>query len=317
MRPIASDDQSRVARFDIDTPGDERGLEGGSKEFSMRLKHAVEKERGAVQTEKKALLYDGDYFTPAQQDEWTARGHHRDGQDILCDRAGQVLDSRGNMMNFVIVDDPDYREGNGERLIIAPEAQSTHSQLARGLPVKYSGEMVVESGRIVNWNSKAGHYRQPSLEKAEKWRAAIPDMARAAVQDKHRIITRIAAVLKHNPTRSVLHHSFKTKKALLDSQYEQVRARGEMFQRYFGTKLSLYSDQASTTGDDDDVSTAPLHPERTVKLPGVEVDTPGTAHGDASVEPQGDGSRALQPPALSVDEDQSAAPPREREERSC
>jgi hypothetical protein len=125
------------------------------------------------------------------------RGSQINGQDILCDRKRQVINYPGEKLNFVILDEPSYREGNGERFIVVPEARSTHSQLARGGPVKYSGEMIVENGRIVSWNSKAGHYRQPSLQKVEKWHDAIPDMARSAVQDKYRVVTRISEMLKH------------------------------------------------------------------------------------------------------------------------
>jgi hypothetical protein len=61
--------RSRVKRFDIDVPGEGRGAEGGPKEFAMRLKHSREKEKGLVKSDKKTLLNDGRYFTPAQQDD--------------------------------------------------------------------------------------------------------------------------------------------------------------------------------------------------------------------------------------------------------
>jgi hypothetical protein len=166
-----------VATPDDQPPGEERiAGEGGPKEFAVRQKHMAERVRQMVQHDTEASIYGGEYFSKAQQDEWTARTIRTGDRNLLCNKSGEIIHSPVDTLNFVPMEDADYRERNGERLILCPEKTatgakySTHCQLAHGRPVKYAGEMRLNFDVIAEYNLKAGHYWQPMARNARKFR---------------------------------------------------------------------------------------------------------------------------------------------------
>lgn len=263
---IGTDKPTRAERFDIDLPGDKRMDESTDKELAMFGEHTAERAQRRLRNGTDEWLYSGRYFTEKQQHAWTVRGGVRNGRDVLCDQRGYVIDRSGETMNFVIISDPKRAVSRGERLIVTPEQKSSHGQMAGGKPVKYAGEMEIEGGRIVHANFSAGHYRQPSAQKAQKWREAIPRIARAEVAHEHPLRNRLARVFRLDFIGLGLSKRYEAAKAKLDGDYDAVKARAETFERYLGVKLSRYSEQSRPEGDD--VSTTSLHPAPEAVLKG-------------------------------------------------
>jgi hypothetical protein len=251
---------SRVARFDINAPGEERIIgEGGRKEFAMRQKHKAERVRQMVQANAEESIYGGRYFSKQQQDEWTARTLTTGGRNLICNQSGEPIHSPKDTMNFVVVDDADYQAGNGERLILCPEKTatgakySTHSQLARGLPVKYAGEMWFDTGVISKYNLKAGHYRQPMARKANKLRDHQLQIARL----KMWIESRSAADTGDDEEyRNGEQNQMRL--VAIEQEFAQSQEKAAKFAQYIAKKFGPYVDTNDAADIDDDVSTVDL-----------------------------------------------------------
>jgi hypothetical protein len=254
----------RVARFDIDAPGDERiPGEGGPKEFAMRQKHKAERVRQMVLHDAKEMIYGGKYFSQAQQDDWTARTTATADRNLLCDKSGKPIHSPEKTLNFVVVEDAGYQPGNGERLILCPEKTptgakySTHSQLACGGPVKYSGEMWLEMGVIARYNLKAGHYRQPMARKAEKLRDHQLRIADQQVRLESLVDNPSAAdtgddeAYRNSETN-------RMRLAAIAQEYDSSQERAAKFAQYLAKKLGPYVGTQDPPDIDDDVSTLDL-----------------------------------------------------------
>lgn len=251
---------SRVAKFDINAPGDERiPGEGGPKEFSMRQKHMAERVRQMVLHDAEELINGGAYFSKAQQDEWTARTVRSGDRNLICNRSGDLIHSPKDTLNFVVVEDPDYKEGNYERLILCPEKTttgakySTHSQLSRGRPVKYAGEIWFDLGVISKYNLKAGHFRHPMERKAKKLR------------DHQLQIARLETVIENGSAADIGDNEeyrngeeYQMRLAAIEQEYAGSRERAAKFAQYIAKKFGPYvsPDDAAEIGDD--VSTVDL-----------------------------------------------------------
>jgi hypothetical protein len=248
---------SRVARFDINAPGEERiAGEGGPKEFAMRQKHMAELLRQMVLHDTEESINGGKYFSKEQQDEWTARAVKSGDRKLICNKSGALIHSPENTLNFVVVEDADYPEGNRERLILCPEKTatgakySTHSQLARGRPVKYAGEIWLELGVITKYNLKAGHYRQPMARKAKKLR------------DHQLQVARLEALIESGSAAANEEYrngeDYRMRLAEIEQDYAMSQEKAAAFARYIAKKFGPYVNPNDAADIDDGASTVDL-----------------------------------------------------------
>jgi hypothetical protein len=257
---------SRVERFDIRTKGDERlPGEGSAKEWSLRAKHLAEQQKEQITKDAANFIYGGKYFAPEQQDEWTARTIRSGEANLLCYKSGDLIHSPDDPLNFVVVEDPDYPEGKGERLILCPEKHpvsktqySSHGQLARGGPVKYAGEMFVREGTDIRYNLKAGHYRQPTQTKADKLRDDMMSDLRDEVRQRHGLMLRVKQLLmpKRDHEAAYLNRgAFRERTDAIDEAYKEAQEKAGKFGQYLAEKLGVYVPGYDPDSIDDDVST--------------------------------------------------------------
>jgi hypothetical protein len=258
---------SRVARFDINPPGEERIVgEGGPKEFAMRQKHRAEGLLQRVQKDAEQMINGGLYFSKEQQDEWTVRTIPDGDRTLFCKKSGELFHSPEKPVNFVVLEDPDYPEGNGERLILCPEKTatgakySTHSQLARGMPVKYAGEMRLENGIPTRYNLKAGHYRQPTPEKAQRLHDHRIEVADQKVRLEMLIRNASGADAVDEPEYRNGDRQRKRLEAIQE-EFERSTEKAEKFAQYIATKFGPYVATHDAVEIDDDVSTVGLNLE--------------------------------------------------------
>jgi hypothetical protein len=251
---------SRMARFDINAPGEERITgEGGRKEFAMRQKHKAERVQQMVLEKVEESIYGGKYFSKEQQDEWTARTIRSGDRNLICNKSGELIHSPDDTLNFVVVEDADYQAGNGERLILCPEKTatgakySTHSQLARGLPVKYAGEMWFETGVITKYNLKAGHYRQPMPRKAKKLYDHQLQIARLEM-----LIASQSAADTGDDEEYRNAEPNEIRRAAIEQEFARSQEKAAKFAQYIARKFGPYVDTNDAGDIDDDVSTVDL-----------------------------------------------------------
>jgi hypothetical protein len=252
---------SRVARFDIDAPGEKRiADEGGPKEFAMRQKHKAERVQQMVLEKSQEAIYVGRYFSKEQQDEWTARTIRGRDRQLICNKSGELIHSPKDTLNFVVVEDADYQAGNGERLILCPEKTatgakySTHSQLSRGLPVKYAGEMRIEAGVITDYSLKAGHYRQPMPRKAKKLLDYRLQIARLNMLTESRLAADTGDDEAYRNAEPI-----QAQMAAIEQEFARSQERAAKFARYIDRKFGPYVAANDAAGiDDGDASTVDL-----------------------------------------------------------
>jgi hypothetical protein len=255
---------SRVARFDINPPGEERIVgEGGPKEFAMRQKHRAEGLLQRVQRDAEQMIHGGAYFSREQQDEWTVRTIRDGDRTLFCKKSGELFDSPEKPVNFVVLDDPDYPEGNGERLIMCPEKNatgakySTHSQLSRGKPVKYAGEMRLEGGVPTRYNLKAGHYRQPTPEKAQRLRDHRTEVADQKVRLE--LLVRNAAGADAVDEADYCNDDrHRQRMEAIDGEFSLSTEKAAKFAQYIARKFGAYVATDDAAEIDDDVSTVEM-----------------------------------------------------------
>ncbi len=118
------------------------------------------------------------------------------------------IDPLSHRANFVIVRDPGYEAGNGERMLVARGRGQGHADLAGGGPVKYAGEVISTPwGQLRDSNANTGHYLQPDLARGARGIDAnlhLSDSEKAAAKAKLAATAPTFTEMRNNKLQEVI-----------------------------------------------------------------------------------------------------------------
>ena len=118
------------------------------------------------------------------------------------------IDPSSQRANFVIVRDPGYEAGGGERMLVAQDSGQGHADLAGGGPIKYAGEiMSTPWGQVTDSNANTGHYLQPDLARGAHGIDANPNLSdaeKAAAKAKLAVTAPTFTEMRDNKLQEVI-----------------------------------------------------------------------------------------------------------------